>query len=89
MKLEWVRNSNGIGGYFVTRHTPNGAVVGTKDNQDTDAWKRCDDTETEIACEFSSGVCFVEERRTWGYITYVKKGCKQAQACYMQNTRIS
>merc|ERR1711970_1069297 len=27
---------------------------------------------------------FVEERRTWGYVTQVRAGCKQAQACYMQ-----
>ena len=91
MKLEWVRNSNGIGGHFVTRHTPSQisdsnqkTVTGSDSNQDLDAWARCADSDEEIACEFSSGVCFVEERRTWGYVTYVKKGCKQAQACYMQ-----
>jgi len=79
MKLEWKTNDNGIGGTFVTRH-----IDGTITNQNTGAWEECAAKDTEVACEFSSGVCFVEERRTWGYVTYIKKGCKQAQACYMQ-----
>lgn len=80
MKLEWKPNDNGYGGTFVTRHTGLSAVT----DQAMDAWARCAATDVEIPCEFSSGVCFVEERRTWGYITHLKKGCKQAQACYMQ-----
>jgi len=79
MKLEWKTNDNGIGGTFVTRH-----VDPSITDQSIGAWEQCTATHEEIACEFSSGVCFVEERRTWGYVTYVKKGCKQAQACYMQ-----
>jgi len=47
------------------------------------AWIDCDATTDSRFCEYSSGVCFVEERRTFGYITLVRKGCKQAKACYM------
>ena len=47
------------------------------------AWFDCDATLSSGFCEYSSGVCFVEERRTFGYITLVRKGCKQAKACYM------
>ena len=48
------------------------------------AWGDCERDGESKTCEYSSGVCFVEERRTFGYITLVRKGCKQAQACYMQ-----
>merc|ERR1712003_253613 len=48
------------------------------------AWGQCTSSGSTGLCEYSSGVCFVEERRTFGYITLVRKGCKQAQACYMQ-----
>jgi len=47
------------------------------------AWTQCNDDGSNGLCEYSSGVCFVEERRTFGYITLVRKGCKQAKACYM------
>merc|ERR1712087_970037 len=48
------------------------------------AWDHCHSTGTAaFECEYSSGVCFVEERRTFGYVTLVRKGCKQAKACYM------
>merc|ERR1711935_736450 len=49
------------------------------------AWAQCNDASNGATglCEYSSGVCFVEERRTFGYITLVRKGCKQAKACYM------
>jgi len=47
------------------------------------AWQDCDASTDSRFCEYSSGVCFVEERRTFGYITLVRKGCKQAKACYM------
>jgi len=49
-----------------------------------DLWKQCFDTIKQKSCEYSSGVCFVEERRVWGYVTQVQAGCQQAQACYMQ-----
>ena len=48
----------------------------------SNAWADC--AGVARPCEYSSGVCFIEERRTWGYITLVRRGCKQAQACYMQ-----
>ena len=70
MKLQW------DGTQFVTTH-----LDGTYNE---DAWARCVSTQVETPCEHSSGTCFVEERRTWGYVTLVRKGCKQAQACYMQ-----
>jgi hypothetical protein len=64
---------------------------GTTDAPDADAdidgwgaWGDCERNGESKTCEYSSGVCFVEERRTFGYITLVRKGCKQAQACYMQ-----
>lgn len=41
-------------------------------------------TSSNTVCEYSSGTCFIEERRVWGYVTQVRAGCKQAQACYMQ-----
>jgi len=47
------------------------------------AWGQCTSSGSQGKCEYSSGVCFVEERRTFGYITLVRKGCKQAKACYM------
>jgi len=47
------------------------------------AWAQCTSSGSTGLCEYSSGVCFVEERRTFGYITLVRKGCKQAKACYM------
>jgi hypothetical protein len=47
-------------------------------------WERCHDNLQQRSCEYSSGTCYVEERRTWGYVTQVRAGCKQAQACYMQ-----
>jgi len=47
------------------------------------AWGQCTSSGSTGLCEYSSGVCFVEERRTFGYITLVRKGCKQAKACYM------
>lgn len=48
------------------------------------AWRDCEEAANGHArfCEYSSGVCFVEERRTFGFTTLVRKGCKQAQACY-------
>ena len=36
-----------------------------------DLWKQCFDTLKQKSCEYSSGVCFVEERRVWGYVTQV------------------
>merc|ERR1712025_1247543 len=46
-------------------------------------WADCESSGTDnFQCEYSSGVCFVEERRLFGYTTLVRKGCKQAQACY-------
>lgn len=53
-------------------------------NTNVDLWKQCFDTLKQKSCEYSSGVCFVEERRVWGYVTQVQAGCQQAQACYMQ-----
>jgi len=53
-------------------------------NNGVDLWKQCFDTLQQRSCEYSSGVCFVEERRVWGYVTQVQAGCQQAQACYMQ-----
>merc|ERR1712193_542553 len=44
----------------------------------------CSASLNQVSCEYSAGTCFIEERRTWGYITQVRAGCKQAQACYMQ-----
>ncbi|CAG5103206.1 Oidioi.mRNA.OKI2018_I69.chr1.g665.t1.cds [Oikopleura dioica] len=35
-------------------------------------------------CPYSSGVCFVEERRQFGFLVSFERGCKQAKACYMQ-----
>lgn len=48
------------------------------------AWSDCEEAANGRTryCEYSSGVCFVEERRTYGFTTLVRKGCKQAQACY-------
>ena len=51
---------------------------------DENLWSICHAALTQRSCEYSAGTCFVEERRTWGYITQVRAGCKQAQACYMQ-----
>lgn len=44
----------------------------------------CSASLNQVSCEYSAGTCFIEERRTWGYVTQVRAGCKQAQACYMQ-----
>jgi len=38
----------------------------------------------QLSCPYSNGNCFIEERRTWGYLTEIQAGCSQAQACYMQ-----
>jgi hypothetical protein len=43
----------------------------------SDVWAECHHTLNQKSCEYSSGVCFLEERRTWGYVTQVKAGCKQ------------
>ena len=40
-------------------------------NDGVDLWKQCFDTLKQRSCEYSSGVCFVEERRVWGYVTQV------------------
>jgi hypothetical protein len=56
----------------------------TAEKNTEDIWNICMSALSQRSCEYSSGVCFVEERRTWGYITQVRAGCKQAQACYMQ-----
>jgi len=47
-------------------------------------WSVCHNQLKQRSCEYSAGTCFVEERRTWGYVTQIRAGCKQAQACYMQ-----
>jgi len=47
-------------------------------------WAICHAKLHQRSCEYSAGTCFVLERRTWGYVTEVSAGCKQAQACYMQ-----
>ena len=65
-----------------TANTPRLTVDG--DQYGYGAWGDCEREGESKTCEYSSGVCFVEERRTFGYITLVRKGCKQAQACYMQ-----
>ena len=41
-------------------------------NNGVDLWKQCFDTLQQRSCEYSSGVCFVEERRVWGYVTQVR-----------------
>merc|ERR1711970_886268 len=70
-----------------TFHTmpKNGVEDKTVTGTGTGAWGDCDHSShgSQQVCEYSSGVCFVEERRTFGYITLVRKGCKQAKACYM------
>ena len=79
--LHW----NPVDKHFYTRdvrQTAN-AATGT-DAVGYGAWGDCEREGESRTCEYSSGVCFVEERRTFGYITLVRKGCKQAQACYMQ-----
>jgi hypothetical protein len=71
-----------------TFHTmpKNGVEDKTVTGTGTGAWGDCDHPShgRQEVCEYSSGVCFVEERRTFGYITLVRKGCKQAAACYNQ-----
>merc|ERR1719197_1442172 len=64
----------------------NGVEAKTTTGTGTGAWGDCDHSShgSQQVCEYSSGVCFVEERRTFGYITLVRKGCKQAHACYAQ-----
>ena len=71
--------------HFYTTNIANNkdAATGT-DKEGWGAWGDCERDGESKVCEYSSGVCFVEERRTFGYITLVRKGCKQAQACYMQ-----
>jgi hypothetical protein len=59
-----------------------GATSTNKNNENL--WAECNASLNQRSCEYSSGTCFVEERRTWGYVTQVRAGCKQAQACYMQ-----
>lgn len=44
----------------------------------------CDAAQTDVYCEYSAGVCFVEERMQFGLVTSYERGCKQAKACYMQ-----
>ena len=58
--------------------------AGRTDKNNENLWAECHQNLNQKSCEYSSGTCFVEERRTWGYITQVRAGCKQAQACYMQ-----
>jgi len=41
-------------------------------------------TEVTVNCPYSSGTCFVEERKQFGYVVSFERGCKQAKACYMQ-----
>jgi len=59
------------------------AAPGTNKNGEN-LWAICNTKLKQRSCEYSAGTCFIEERRTWGYITQVRAGCKQAQACYMQ-----
>jgi hypothetical protein len=54
------------------------------DKNDENLWTVCHAALKQRSCEYSAGTCFVEERRTWGYVTQIRAGCKQAQACYMQ-----
>jgi len=61
----------------------NGAVKFT-DLTGENLWAICNAALHQRSCEYSAGTCFVLERRTWGYVTEVSAGCKQAQACYMQ-----
>ena len=72
--------------HFYTTNSKNNrdAATGSSDADGWGAWGDCERDGESKVCEYSSGVCFVEERRTFGYITLVRKGCKQAQACYMQ-----
>ena len=71
--------------HFYTTNNNNKADVATgSEKEGYGAWGDCERDGESRVCEYSSGVCFVEERRTFGYITLVRKGCKQAQACYMQ-----
>jgi len=39
---------------------------------------------TSTPCPYSSGTCFVEERKQFGHVISFERGCKQAKACYMQ-----
>ena len=79
--LHW----NPIDKHFYTRDRDNVADAATGSvAAGYGAWGDCERRGEPRTCEYSSGVCFVEERRTFGYITLVRKGCKQAQACYMQ-----
>ena len=70
--------------YTTDRNNEKDAATGSNDSEGWGAWGDCERRGESKTCEYSSGVCFVEERRTFGYITLVRKGCKQAQACYMQ-----
>jgi len=72
--------------YKLQWHPTNRIFYTTKKDGTTaaNAWADCTSEQVATKCEYSSGVCFIEERRTWGYVTLVQRGCKQAQACYMQ-----
>lgn len=41
-------------------------------------------TGASTSCPYSSGTCFVEERKQFGHVISFERGCKQAKACYMQ-----
>jgi hypothetical protein len=41
----------------------------------------------EVICPFDSGHCFVEERRTWGYVTEIQAGCEQKKTCEKQKSQ--
>merc|ERR1712003_241007 len=76
-----VRELRWTGSVFELRD-PTGTITGNLNGENL--WAICNTALKQRSCEYSSGTCFVEERRTWGYVTQVRAGCKQAQACYMQ-----
>merc|ERR1712046_94209 len=76
-----VRELRWTGSVFELRD-PTGTLTGNLNSENL--WAICNTALKQRSCEYSSGTCFVEERRTWGYVTQVRAGCKQAQACYMQ-----
>jgi len=41
-------------------------------------------SDADMYCPYSSGTCFVEERKQFGHVISFERGCKQAKACYMQ-----
>ena len=49
-----------------------------------DLWQQCFDSLKQRSCEYSSGVCYVEERRVWGYVTQVSesKGVRRTHAFF-------